>query len=207
MTTTLYETIRRIVADELASVWTAELGVVQETHPHADPGDTDNHAVTVALRDSGIVLDRVPVAGARTGVVAIPAVDDLVLVQFVGGSPDAPVVVGALHSDRIRPPVNAEGQVVWHLPADADDASAARLELTGGDERTLVVQLGSGVTLTLRDGDPAVELDVGGQAGLSIGSDGAVSLESSGDVLVAGNQVSIRAAAQLTLEGATVDIN
>lgn len=207
MTTTLYETVRRIVADELASLWTAELGVVQETHPHADASDTDNHAVTVALRDSGIVLDRVPVASPRTGVVSIPEVGDVVLVQFIGGSPDAPVVVGALHSDAMRPPANAEGQVVWHLPADADNGSAAHLELTSGDEVAFVVRLGSGVTLTLRDGDPPVELDVGGQAGVTVDSGGAVSLESNGDVLVKGNQVSIEAAAKLELKGAIVEIN
>lgn len=207
MTTTLYETIRRIVADEVGRFWTAELAVVQEAHPHADAGDRDNHAVTVALRDSGIVLERVPVACPRTGLVSIPAVGDLVLVQFVGGSPDAPVVVGALHSDAMRPPANAEGQVVWHLPADADDASAAHLELSSGDQASLMVRLGSGLTMHLRDGDPAVEVDVAGQASVTIQSDGTITLDSSGDLLLKGNQVSIEAAAGLTLKGATVDIN
>lgn len=207
MTTTLYETVRRIVADELASLWTAELGLVQETHPHADAGDSDNHAVTVALRDSGIVLPRVPVASARTGVVSVPAVGDLVLVQFVGGSPDAPVVVGALHADTVRPPVNAEGQVVWHLPPDADDGSAAHLSLSSSDGAAFVLRLGSGLTLTLRDDDPPVELDVGGQAALTIDSGGTVELESSGDLVLKGTQVSIEAAATLELKGAIVEIN
>lgn len=207
MTTTLYSTIRRIVADEVAALWTAELGVVQEAHPHVDAGDTDNYAVTVALRDSGIVLERVPVASPRSGMVAVPEVDDLVLVQFVGGSPDAPVVVGAVHSDVRRPPTSDEGQVVWHLPAGADDGSAAHLELTSGDTPALLVRLGSGLEVQLTDDDPALRIDVGGQAEVVIGSDGAITLESAGDVVVKGNQVSIEAAAKLVLKGATVDIN
>jgi phage baseplate assembly protein gpV len=207
VTTTLYDTIRRIVADEVAARYTAELAVVQETHPHADASDRDNHACTVVLRDSGIVLERVPVATPRTGVVAIPAVDDLVLVQFVGGSVDAPVIVGSLHSDAQRPPPNREGQALWHLPAGAADADAAHLELTSGDERSLTVRLGSGLTVHLRDGDPAVDIDVGGRASVRIGSDGTLALESQGELSLTGTSISIEAQAGLTLKGATVDIN
>jgi hypothetical protein len=207
VTTTLYDTIRRIVADELAAHYTAELAIVQSTHPHADASDDDNHACTVALRDSGIVLERVPVVTPRSGAVAIPAVGDLVVVQFLGGSVNAPVVVGNLHSDARRPPPNVDGQVIWHLPAEAGDGDATHLELTSGDERTLTLRLGSGLTVQLRDGDPAVEIDVGGNASVSIASDGTIALESQGDVTLKGTSVSIEAQAGLTLKGATIDIN
>src|SRR5439155_612113 len=90
----LYETVRAIVRDQLATVRTAELGVVQDQHPHASEGDTDNYACTVTLRDSGIVLKKVPVATNRIGAASIPNVGDLVLVQFVGGDIHAPVITG-----------------------------------------------------------------------------------------------------------------
>jgi hypothetical protein len=207
VTTTLYDTIRRIVADELEARYTAELAVVHSTHPHAEASDDDNHACTVALRDSGIVLERVPVVTPRSGVVAIPAVGDLVLVQFLGGSVNAPVIVGNLHSDARRPPPSVEGRVVWHLPADADDGDATHLELASGDERALTLRLGSGLTVRLRDGDPAVEIDVGGNASVAIANDGTIAFESQGDVTLKGMSISIEAQAGLTLKGATVDIN
>ena len=74
MTLTLYETVQRIVQEELGRVRTAELALVQEQHPHAEDSDKDNYACTVRLRDSGIVLEQVPVATSRIGCVSIPAV-------------------------------------------------------------------------------------------------------------------------------------
>ena len=70
MSATLFDTIRRIVREEMASLPTAELGIVEALHPHASASDLDNYACTVRLRDSGLVLARVPVATPRIGAVA-----------------------------------------------------------------------------------------------------------------------------------------
>ena len=43
MTDSLYETIRSIVRSELGSFRGADLGVVEEIHPHASDSDTDNY--------------------------------------------------------------------------------------------------------------------------------------------------------------------
>ena len=71
MTFTLYETIQKIVRQEIAKVRTAELAIVEEQHPHADASDKDNYACTVRLRDSGIILKQVPVATSRIGSASI----------------------------------------------------------------------------------------------------------------------------------------
>ena len=52
-----------------------------------------------------------------------------------------------------------------------------------------------------------MKLDVGGQAGLSIGKDGAVDVESSAGIEIKGNEITIEAVGKLKLKGATVDIN
>ncbi len=207
MTTTLYETIRRIAADELAAHRGAALAVVQESHPHADASDTDNYACTVVLRDTGLVLRRVPVATARVGTVAVPEPGQLVLVAFVGGDLAAPVIVGCLYTDAHRPPVNAAGVHVTHLPPGADDAEAVHLELRSAGERSIVLTLGDGLALTVADADPAVSLDVGGKATLTIAKDGTVELTSQGAVTLKGAEVTVEAQGALTLKGATVDIN
>ena len=212
----LYETIRRIVQEELCSLRTAELGVVKEQHPHAADSDTDNFACTVALRNSGLLLAHVPVATARMGLAAIPAVGDLVLVHFLGGNLNAPVITGSLYNDEDRPPVNEDGQLVLHLPLGAEDGDAVKLVLRSGDDRSIELALGSGLSLTLHDDDPVVKLEVdGGKATLQIDRDGAVTVTSQADVSVEtqgnlafkGSEVTVEAQATLTLKGATVNIN
>ena len=208
MTLTLYETVQRIVQEELGSIRTAELAIVQEQHPHAEDSDKDNYACTVMLRDSGIVLEQVPVATSRIGCASIPAVEELVLVQFVGGDINAPIITGRLYNDEDRPPANDDGQVITHLPLGAEDGDAVHVELHSGEKRELVFKLGSGVEVNVRDDDPVVELKVdGGKLTLQVDRDGTVALESQGNVELKGNEISIEAQSQLNLKGGTVNIN
>jgi uncharacterized protein involved in type VI secretion and phage assembly len=208
VTYTLFETIQRIVRQELAQIRTAEIGVVSDQHAHTSGGDSDNYACTVELRNSGLVLKRVPVATPQVGHVAIPAVGDLVLVQFVGGDINAPVITGRLYGDDMRPPVNDDGKSILHLPADAGDDDAVHVEVQSGSQRQIEVRLGSTLKLDLKDDDPVVEINVDdGKAKVTIGRDGAVTIESQGDVAIKGNQINVEAQGTLTLKGATVNIN
>jgi uncharacterized protein involved in type VI secretion and phage assembly len=211
----LLDTIRHVVRDEVGRVRTAEIGIVQEQHPHASDSDTDNFACTVRLRDTGLVLRRVPIATHRIGIASIPAVGEMVLVQFVGGDVNAPIITGRLYNDEDRPPVNDEGQMMLHLPLGAGDDDAVHLEMHSGDKREIVLKLGGGLTLQLRDDDPVIEIEIdGGKATLQIARDGALTLESGGavklkgtEVTVEGDAVTIEASGELTLMGATVNIN
>jgi uncharacterized protein involved in type VI secretion and phage assembly len=209
VTRTLLESIQGIVREELGRVRTAELAVVQELHPHADDGDTDNYACTIALRDTGIVLSHVPIATQRIGTVSIPAVGELVLVQFIGGNVNAPVITGRLYNDEDRPPVSDDGKAVVHLPLGAADDEAIHIELASGDARSLQITLGKALKLALQDDDPVVSLDVGdGKAKLTIAQDGATSLESQGALSVKGDaDISVEASGKLTLKGSPVEIN
>jgi len=216
MSSTLYETIRRIVREEVARVRTAELAVVEEQHPHADDSDTDNYACTVVLRNSGLVLKRVPVATSRIGAAGIPAVGDLVLVQFLGGDVIAPVITGSFYNDEDRPPANDDGQLILHLPLGSDDSEAIDVKLQSVDERSLVLKVGAGLEMTLKDDDPVIELSVdGGKATLTLARDGGVELSSQGDLKIGANnleiagkgEITIEATGQLNLKGATVNLN
>ncbi len=215
MTYSLFETIRRIVREELGAIRTAELAVVEELHPHADEGDTDNFACSVALRDSGIVLKKVPVATQRIGTVSIPAVGELVLVQFVGGDINAPVITGRLYNDEDRPPPNDDQQAIMHLPLDAGDSDAVHMELLSGDTRKLLFKLGDALELTAQDDDPVIELTVdGGKASVKIDRDGTVSVESQGNIQMKGSElkiegqtIAVEAQSELNLKGAVVNIN
>jgi uncharacterized protein involved in type VI secretion and phage assembly len=208
VTLSLFETIQRIVRQEVMRVRTAELATVQAQHSHSSDSDKDNYACTVQLRNSEIVLKQVPVATPRIGSVSIPAVGDLVLVQFIDGDINAPVIVGSLYNDQDRPPANQDGQSILHLPLGAADGDAVRIELTSGDQRKVVIKLGDALTVNVADDDPVIEIEVdGGKAKVVIERDGAISFESQGKVQVKGSEITIEAQGQLTLKGATVDIN
>jgi len=205
----LYETLRSIVQEEVARTRNAELAVVQEQHPHADDSDMDNYACTVALRNSGIVLKQVPVATQHIGHAAIPEEGELVLVQFIGGDINAPVITGSLYNNEDRPPINTAQQMVTHLPSGAADDEAVHLELNSGDSKSVVINIGSTIKLTLVDDDPAVTLDVGdGATTLSISQGGEVVIDCQSDLKFssAGN-IEFEASGDMNLTGATINLN
>jgi phage baseplate assembly protein gpV len=200
----LYDTLRKLVRQELASLRAAELALVQEVHP-ADP---DNYACTVVLRDSELVLKQVPLLTPRKGYAGMPDVGDLVLVQFVGHDLNRPVIIGTLYNDEDRPPQNAEKQLVLNLPAQEDPSSALHLELNETGPMCLKLNIGAAVQLTLQDDDPVVTLDVGGNATLSIDRSGAVKLESQGELAIkATANLAIEAGGELKLKGAVINLN
>lgn len=207
MTLGLFDTVRRIVREELGRIRTAELAVVTEQHPHASESDTDNYACSVQLRDTGVQLKRVPVATHRVGAASLPGVGDLVLVQFVGGAVDHPIILGSLYNDEDRPPVNGDGKAVLHLPLGAGDSDAAHIELSANGTRTLKVAMGTTI-VTITDDDPSISIDVGGNGSVEIGSNGAITLKSSGNIeLKADGDLKVEASGTLTLKGSTVNIN
>lgn len=208
MTLTLFESIQQIVREELGRIRTAELATVQKQHPGKGGSDTDNYACTVALRDSGIVLEQVPVATGRIGTASIPAVGELVLVQFLNGSIDSPVIVGRLYNDEDRPPANDDGQAIWHLPNGAGDDDAVHLEVHSNGSRKARVKVGGALVLDLQDDDIVIGIDVGGgNASLRMKKDGTVEIKGKDISLEADSDMHIKAGGTLTLKGSTVNIN
>jgi len=216
VTIDLLPDLRRLIREEVQAFRSAELAVVQAQHPHASDGDSDNYAVTVRLRDTGIVLAKVPIATSRLGAVSIPPAGALVLVQFLGGDINAPVVTGTFYNDEDRPPVNTDGQVIWNLPADASPDDALRLEVSSADKKSVVLKLASAVTVELKDDDPPVNIDVGGNAQVTIDSDGTVTITSaqslamkaSSDVKIeAQGNLDLKAGGKMTLQGSVINLN
>ena len=67
MITDLVPELRRLIREEVQTLRSAELGVVQSQHPHESEGDSDNYAVTVRLRDTGVaglILGEALLSGA-----------------------------------------------------------------------------------------------------------------------------------------------
>jgi phage baseplate assembly protein gpV len=211
--------VQAVVRDELAGLRVAEIGVVTDVFPHADGGDQDNYACSVRLRDTGLQLDKVPVATQRIGLSHIPNVDDLVLVSFVGGVLEGAVITGRLYNDVDRPPVASPAECVYESPDDAE-SGVRRLSVTLPNSNTLIVDddkvvLSVGDTkITINNGGD-VEIDsnakvvinstgnteVTSQGDITLDATGSLTLKAQGDVSIEGMSVAVKAQTTAQVEG------
>ena len=209
MSTNLFDTIRSIVRQELTQLRLGELALVQEQHPHAADSDKDNYSCTVVLRDSGIVLKQVPVATGRLGIAAIPDIGDLVLVQFLGGNINAPIIVGSLYNDEDRPPLNGDGKVVLQLPKSSTEGEGVFVAAGSVDESSIKINVGGTVVVQLQDDDPAVTISIGDGSGLvQIDQDGTITIKSQSALnLKSDADINIEASGTMNLKGSIINLN
>jgi uncharacterized protein involved in type VI secretion and phage assembly len=224
----LVHTIQKIARHEAEQFAAPALAVVKSVHGSNGASD---YACTVQLRDSGIVLPRVPIATPVIGHASLPREHDLVLVAFAGGDLHAPVVIGRLYNEEVAPPKNAAGDFVTILPGDEDDPNK-RLELrvtTPGDgTRSVAIKLaGNSVSVELTFDDQSIKFAAGdtslelkqssssdgvaelksGDIKLTIKQSGDVSVDTTGKLTLHANDIEIKADASVKIKGATVDIN
>ncbi|WP_444665185.1 phage baseplate assembly protein V [Cellulomonas sp. CW35] len=216
MTDVLYDAVARIARHEADARSWVSVAVVTEVHTTA--AGSPDHSVSVRLRDTAVVVPRVPVAVGALGFVATPAVDDLVVVAFADGDPHAGVVVGRLYHRDLAPPEHGDGKVVLQLPPggkDVDlqvDASAPQVTLVVGD--TSIELAKDRATLTI--GDCEVVVDGASPGGvtltakdstLTLGGNGEVSLEASTRLTLKAPEVVIDGSSKVTVSGGLVEVN
>ena len=201
--------VAAVVRDQLARLRVAEVGVVTEVFPHASGGDKHNYECTVRLRDTGLELQRVPVATPRIGMAAIPDVDDLVLLSFVGGSIHGAVVTARLYNDVDRPPEAKAREWVYVSPHDTESGiRRLLLQLPNGntvclDDDKLEIQAGQ-TTVTVNNGG---DVEVDSNADVVVKCAGNTEVNSQGDIsLEAGGNVSVKAGADVKVEGLTLSL-
>lgn len=162
----LVEIIRAIVRDELRMLRLGDLGVVKANYPHAD-SDTNNYECDVQLRESELVLEKVPIATPHIGLASTPRVGDLVLISYVGGDPNRPIVIGRLYSDEANPPVHEADELVLEAPY------AEQTSIKIDKDQSVIVTTGKNVLTIAKDGD----ISLAGQAKLAIEVEGDVTIK------------------------------
>jgi hypothetical protein len=161
------------------------------------------------------------VAVGAMGFAAIPAVEDLVLVTFVEGSYDAPVVIGRLYHPDQEPPRHKEGQLVLRLPSPSDTADL-NCEINA-DPVSLLLTLPGDVkievlkeTISLAVGDISVKLEAAGggrvttAAGgtqITMKTDGELTMKSAAKIKIEGAEIEIAGQGKVKISGAIVEIN
>ncbi len=118
MTDSIVGIMKKVAEHEARKISTLELGVVTSVFPHASDSDKDNYQCSVKLKHrkqpdgSDFELRKVPVATSHIGLAHIPNVGDLVVLGFLHGDINAPIVLGRLYNDEDVPPRNDVGQMV-----------------------------------------------------------------------------------------------
>jgi hypothetical protein len=177
--------VRAVVENETAGTRGALFGVVSAVFTHESKDDDNNLEVNVRLKHEDVELRRVPVMVSNIGAAAIPAVGDLVLVQFVGGDLNQPVVTGRFYHADARPPLFKEDEIIFEhrvtsvstinqlrfandgsiylqrdvtKPEDNSEAKAGfKIDGASGD---IVIKTGDKVVVTLKNaGDIEIKAD------------------------------------------------
>ncbi len=231
---TIVNTIQEIVRHELRTVHVAEFGLVEDVYPHAASSDNDNYGCDVRLKNSGLLLKRVPVATGHIGTAAIPNKGDLVLLAFDTGDLNQPIIIGRLYNDEDRPPANKPDEVIFRLPlAKGDDQTvkgAIRNHQDQSPPREVILEMPPKLTVRITDGTVTatagkteMKLDnpnVGGgtvtvvagstkitmnqDGDLTIEATGSMSLKANGNMSLQATNIDIKATANLNLEGNAV---
>jgi len=177
-------------------------------------------------------LRKVPVATQHIGLVNTPNIGDLVLVSFINGDINSPVVVGRLYTDEDRPPVSKEEEIVY-TPTYSKGSGLRRvhMEFPGGmllsiTDDDVTVEAGKTILKLNRDGDIQVEssakVNVQSKGDMSFSATN-IKMESQGEMSFSATNIkmdskatmemkanataTVEASGPLTLKGAMVNIN
>ena len=213
----IVETMRKVAEAELRKHRPMDLGVVTSIFPHSKSSDNDNYECNVKLPYADLELRKVPMATQGIGLAYVPRVGDLVVVGFVGGNINSPIMLGRLYNGMDRPPLSDAEEIVFNPPYSKD-----------ANKRRLLFQLPGGMVLTITDEHLTVEA---GKTKMKIKVDGEVTVESEADVKLqakgdmtisannikmkanqsfevkAGSTADIESSATMTIKGATINLN
>jgi phage baseplate assembly protein gpV len=205
-------TVRAIVRAEIDQRRDLALAVVTQVFTGAE----DYLAVNAQLRGSDLELQKVPVMVGRAGISAIPRVDDLVVIGFLHGDVNAPLVLGHVYDDAAPPPDAKPDEVVYVVPdEESDEARRLHVELPNGNTLTVtdskVSVIMGGTTIEVEaDGSikltAAADLELNADGDIKLKAGGNVNIEAGGDAVLKGTSVTAEGSGEAKLKGANVSI-
>lgn len=153
-----------------------QIGRVVDIYEHTDPNDKKNFEVDVLLRDEQNQRRGIPVAFHGRDTLTIPQEDDLVLVEFLDGDDERPIVTRTLYTNQTRPPLGKAGMIryrrgdlyfeadpdgdwmrIAQKSSDDDDgaSSNARLEIddSGADPELFIEAENADININISNGN------------------------------------------------------
>jgi hypothetical protein len=201
MSSNIVEVIRNIAQMEIKKVHTTELGIVTSVFPHASDTDKDNYECNIRLKDKGVELRKVPVATQQIGFVNILHTGDLVLVSFIGGNINSPIIVGRLYNEKDRPPTSKQEEIVYKPPY-TKDTSLRRLNIVL-PEGTVNVEFHDDMISVIVGKSSITATDMGEIQIKSEGVQQKISIIADGDVSIEAQNISIKSRMETTIESGT----
>lgn len=201
----IVETMRGIAERELKKIHFPQLGIVTSIFPHSSGTDKDNYECNVKLKTADIELRKVPIATQCIGLVGVPRVGDLVLLAFINGDINAPIVIGRLYNDEDRPPLNEAEEVVYVPPyVENPDVRRIYLEFPGKmilriTDEEVDVNAGETKVVIQRDGDVIIE----SKANINIRAEGDTTLKSKGNLNFSASSIKMESENDLSLKSGT----
>ena len=201
MSSNIVEVIRNIAQMEIKKMHTTELGIVTSVFPHASDSDKDNYECNIRLKDKGVELRKVPVATQQIGFVNILHTGDLVLVSFIGGNINSPIIVGRLYNEKDRPPTSKQEEIVYKPPY-TKDTSLRRLNIVL-PEGTVNVEFHDDMISVIVGKSSITATDTGEIQIKSGGVQQKISIIAEGDVSIEAQNISIKSRMETTIESGT----
>jgi hypothetical protein len=220
-----YEMIRRIAERELGKLHMLEYGKVESVNIHSSEDDGVGYTCAVQLvgrtTDDGemLKLENVPISTGMTGQIDVPYIDDLVLVAYINGDFELPVIIGRLYSREKKPPLFEDGQ---HLI----EIDSGRYHPNGPEKSKIDVKFVDGAQTTINITDSSVMITVGnmkmtissgeegkieleaGDTKLGLMEDGDISFETSTNIsITSGADVNLEASGNMNIKGAKINLN
>lgn len=201
MSSNIVEVIRNIAQMEIKKIHTTELGIVTSVFPHASDSDKDNYECNIRLKDKGVELRKVPVATQQIGFVNILHTGDLVLVSFIGGNINSPIIVGRLYNEIDRPPTSEQEEIVYKPPY-TKDTSLRRLNIVL-PEGTVNVEFHDDMISVIVGKSSITATDTGEIQIKSEGIQQKISIIADGDVSIEAQNISIKSRMETKIESGT----
>ena len=203
------DAMKKVAEAEVRKLHVSELGIVTSVFPHSGDGDKDNYECNVRLKDLDVELRKVPAATSHIGLSHIPHVGDLVLLNFVNGDINSPIIVGRLYNDEDRPPTSSAEEIVYKPPY-SKNTQLRRLHLDlPGDDVTITIK-DDQIKLHIGKSDISIDgngISVESQLDISIKSQGDLSIKAKNIKMESDQETQLSASSKMTLKGSTVDIN
>ena len=130
-----------------------------------------------------------PIATPHVGMVSPPRVGDVVLVTYVDGDVNRPVITGRLYSDEAPPPVHADDELWISMPTEHKTQIALK------KDGSVWIAAGKTTVSVARDG----AIEVAGETELKIAVKGDAKIQADGAVEVTCADAKIKASGNIDL--------
>ena len=222
-----YEMIRKIAQREVEKLHLIEYGKVESVNIHSSESDGIGYTCSVLLvgrtTDDGemLKLENVPIVTGFTGQIDVPYVDDLVLISYINGDFELPVIIGRLYSREKKPPLFEDGHHLIEIAPDryhpnGPKQSKIDVKFTDGAQTTInitnssvIVTTGKAMMTLNSEGDPLVQLEMKDTLNsIWLDKEGNVGLYAENELeIIAEADMKIEAKGDLTIKASKIDLN